>query len=144
MMVEFPHFFSPHLVMHGFTSTLQVLPLSVITADPDQPRHVAQHDLQDQWLLESIQQYGLFVPLSVHRIRDDEYVIVDGHRRYSAALALGIQSVPCQVYPTLRRGDAAVIHYVLHETSKPWNQAELHAWRQKMKRMTDAECAQPI
>lgn len=57
---------------------------------------------EDQQLIEEIQELGLLQPLLVrrHPVLPDEYIIVSGHRRYSAAKAAGIKRVEVLVMNT--------------------------------------------
>ena len=48
------------------------------------------------------------------------YRIVDGLRCYRAAMALGIKSALCSVFPELSKGDYLVIRFQLNNTAQPW------------------------
>jgi N6-adenosine-specific RNA methylase IME4 len=63
----------------------------------------------DLGLLDSIQKLGILEPLVVKR----DGTIISGHRRWRAALALGIEEVPCRVedYEDELREHEAVIEY---------------------------------
>jgi ParB family chromosome partitioning protein len=73
----------------------KVIPLSKITADPDQPRKAFSDEAIDR-LSESLQGRGLLQPI---RVRWDEelgkWVIVAGERRFRAARRAGWSEIAC-------------------------------------------------
>jgi ParB family chromosome partitioning protein len=67
-------------------SELQYLDLSLITPDPNQPRHYYnESDMQE--LTDSIREKGVLSPILVRPI-EDKYMIVYGERRYRASIAV--------------------------------------------------------
>lgn len=69
----------------------KTLALRTICA-PDSPEEPAPA------LVESIRRYGVLQPLLVQE-RGDEYLLIAGRQRWKAALAAGLNEVPCLVYP---------------------------------------------
>lgn len=70
---------------------LAELPLEKILPDPTQPRK----DLGDlKGLQASIEQHGIMMPLIVSPNDEDTYLLVAGERRYTAAKALKLVTVP--------------------------------------------------
>ena len=75
------------------------LPIAVLHAHPDNPRK----DVGDVTeLAESIKQNGIFQNLTVVKggkgaPREDDYTVIIGHRRLTAAARAGLTKVPCMV-----------------------------------------------
>ena len=69
---------------------------------------------EDQELMESIRELGLFTPLIV-KDTEDGYEIIAGYRRFKAAGIAGLAAVPCIVVKT---DDAASEKIKLHENIK--------------------------
>jgi len=56
----------------------------------------------DEELVQSVRQHGIDLPLIVRPIKIEgkmKYGIVAGGRRYNAAIAAGLSSVPCKIFP---------------------------------------------
>ena len=66
-----------------------------------------QDDESMHQLLYSIQMQGVLSPVLVNYI-NDQYVILDGHRRWQACIRLGISHIPCFVYQNLAP-DASIL-----------------------------------
>ena len=58
---------------------------------------------------------------------EEGYLIVDGKRRYLAAKALGLATVPCRVLPKLSKEEYEGLRFELNHTFKPLTQAEKRA-----------------
>jgi len=75
------------------------LPLDALRPNPRQPRTVfAPEELEE--LVRSIREVGLLQPVVVRRIDDDAYELVMGERRWRAARAAGLPSIPAIVRQT--------------------------------------------
>jgi len=73
-----------------------ILPLSMIFANPNQPRrHFDPEALEE--LASSIKQFGLLQPIVVRPISEGRYEIVAGERRFRASKLLGLSEVPVLV-----------------------------------------------
>ena len=48
-------------------------------------------------LVDSLKDYGIFVPLIVRKVSDHKYEVLSGHRRKFAAKKAGLESVPCKI-----------------------------------------------
>ena len=88
-------------------------------ADPDQPRR--QFDAEQlAELADSIRERGIKQPLTVRW--DDEqqkYRVIDGGRRFQAAVQLGVEELPCWIQRTT--GKELLIDQIVHN----WQRAEL-------------------
>ena len=70
--------------------------LSKIQPDPRQPRQEFEEaPLAD--LQQSIERNGVLMPLTVQKQPDGTYVLISGERRWRAASAAGLKTVPCIV-----------------------------------------------
>ncbi len=70
-----------------------LIALSEIIVNPDQPRRYFDSEAMER-LIESIQQHGILQPLLVQPKNDIGYPLIAGERRYRAAKALGLKTVP--------------------------------------------------
>jgi len=78
------------------TGKLYPLPISLIDVDLDQPRHHFDQEAIAELSL-SIQKVGMLNPILVRQVDDGKFVIVAGERRYRAAGAAGITTLPAIV-----------------------------------------------
>lgn len=67
---------------------------SQIEADPDQPRE-EMGDLEE--LKASIQEHGIIQPCIVSVAGEDRYRLIAGERRWTAAVQLGLKTIPCVI-----------------------------------------------
>ena len=81
--------------------TLQVIPISKIRENPNNPRTRIE-SVED--LKASIKEHGLLCPIAV-RWKDGCYEVVAGSRRLRACRELGFKAIPCNVLPQI--GDDA-------------------------------------
>jgi ParB family chromosome partitioning protein len=65
-----------------------------VEPDPDQPRKDVG-DIED--LKASILEHGIIQPCIVSVIEEDRYRLIAGERRYTAAMAAGLKTIPCVV-----------------------------------------------
>lgn len=74
----------------------QRLPVSMIDANPDQPRK-SFDDAALAELAESIRYHGVLQPLLVRSVADGRYQLVAGERRWRAAQVAGLHEVPVYI-----------------------------------------------
>lgn len=80
-------------------SGVSELSLDAIEANPDQPRkHFDEDALQE--LAESVKNLGVIQPITVREIRPGRYQILSGERRYRAAKAARMSTIPAFVRST--------------------------------------------
>ena len=80
------------------------------------PYHIRDDPEMDA-LIESIQEYGIYTPLIVRPMeeQENEYEVISGHRRLHAAKKAGLSGVPASIYPLDRNAAAiAVVDNNLH------------------------------
>ena len=74
----------------------QTLRIEQIVTSPSQPRRYFDPDKLEQ-LTQSVKEHGILEPLLVRPLADERYELVAGERRYQAAEAAGLTSVPVVV-----------------------------------------------
>lgn len=72
------------------------LPLEQITANPYQPRRTFDPDKLRE-LTESIQEHGVVQPVLVRQLGPEAFELVAGERRYRAASAAGLKTIPAVI-----------------------------------------------
>lgn len=114
------------------------IPLSKLHPHPDHLPVGFGDDPLDQALIESLQACGVLHVLMVAEREDGDYLIVDGYRRYLAAKALNLPKVPCVVRARLTKGDYERLRWDLHETVKPWTQADFQRWWKHVRQLIES------
>lgn len=71
----------------------RMIPLDKISPDPNQPRKTIDPYRLDE-LIESIHEYGVRQPISVRPTGDDNYIIISGERRWTAARQASLAEIP--------------------------------------------------
>jgi ParB/RepB/Spo0J family partition protein len=103
---------------------MQVLPQLQLELDSQQPRTALNSVTGLIRLQKSIEQLGLQQPITVTKIDEGRYKIIDGHRRYLCAKELGIEEIPCAVYDTMSEGELKVRRFALQNVRKQWKPIE--------------------
>ena len=101
---------------------METLPLKNIVPDPNQPRQEFSPDRMKQ-LVASIDTEGILSPLMVEKIegQKDKYLIVDGERRYKAAVTLGLQTVPVFICDSMTDQERMVRRFHVQEQHQSWS-----------------------
>lgn len=103
---------------------IQELPLSLISANPYQPRKdFADSPIQE--LAESIRSEGLLQPILVRK-KDKGYELIAGERRLRACQALGLQAIPARVVEVSNLSSAliALIENLQRQDLNPMDEAQ--------------------
>ena len=82
-LASFDSIFSTEETRQGGNQRIQQLPLSELVPFKDHPFRVVDDDRMKE-TVESIQEYGVLVPIIVRPMDDGSYEIVSGHRRKPA------------------------------------------------------------
>lgn len=91
---------------------MSLTPVPIDKIHPD--RHNIREDLADvEALAESIKAVGLLQPLVVRPRVGGGFTIIDGHRRYQAALVAGLPALPCLMSKTGRSGGGTEVVVML-------------------------------
>jgi ParB family chromosome partitioning protein len=94
--------------------SLKDITVGEIGRDPDN-RNIDEADERFTALVDSIRVFGVLQRIHV-RVQGNHYQLIDGERRYRAALAAGLEAVPCEVWPArANRGDVVAAGIVLNE-----------------------------
>ena len=75
------------------------VPISVISPNPRQPRTVFDEDALNE-LIASIKEIGILQPPVVRKVSEGRYELVMGERRFRAAKAAGLKSIPVIIRQT--------------------------------------------
>lgn len=92
------------------TNNIVQLPLHIIRPNPNQPRHIFDHDSLKE-LSESIRQYGVIQPVTVRKMFDGTYELVAGERRLKACGLAGMLKIPAIIID-MEDEDSAIVALV--------------------------------
>ena len=103
---------------------IQQIPVGKLISDPDQPRQHFDKESIEQ-LSSSIKQHGIVQPLVVSPLKNGTYAIVAGERRWRAAKAAALETVPAVVrtLQELERLEVAIVENVQRVDLSPLEQA---------------------
>lgn len=92
-----------------------------ISPNPENPRRYFNEERLDL-LRTSIQEVGILVPLIAYREEPgaDDFVLMDGERRWRCAYDLGLQSVPANVIPKPSPLDNLLRMFNIHNVREDW------------------------
>jgi len=112
-------------IMSRYKFQLKNIKVNSIMLNPNNPRgeSVRDNDDQFQYLKRSIKEYGLLVPIVVQKSRNsnNEYILLDGERRYYALKELGIDEVPAHVLDNNIKDDQSKnLMFHIHTTRLQW------------------------
>lgn len=95
----------------GNPAAINEIPIDRIVPNPYQPRATFDPEALEE-LASSIRSLGIIQPLTLRQIEPDKYQIISGERRYRAALAAGLNSVPAYIR---QADDAAMLEMAIVE-----------------------------
>lgn len=103
---------------------LTQIELRKIKPNAENPRgiDIPKEDTKLSYLKDSIKKFGIMVPLVVSQ-RDDEYLLIDGERRYWASKALGLPKVPAFVLDEegkFKSQDILYRMFQIHHNREQW------------------------
>ena len=88
------------------------IPLKKIKANPNQPRKFFKDSKMDE-LISSIKEKGILQPIAVRELKNGDYEIIAGERRYRAAKAVGLESIPAYILSI--SNESEIMEYALIE-----------------------------
>jgi len=99
----------------------QTVVLTLIHPDPEQPRTIFQENKMNE-LRKSIQKNGILAPLLLEsNYKKDQYLILDGERRYRLAKELNFSSVPAYIIEgPLTYEDRTIKRFQIQEQHASW------------------------
>ena len=96
------------------TRALKDVPVTEIERDPEN-RAIDEDDEKFLALVDSIRVFGVLQRLHVYA-QSDRFRLIDGERRHRAAIAAGLDAVPCEIWPArASRGDAVAAGIILND-----------------------------
>ncbi len=113
------------------------LPLSALHIHVDHIPGPTLDNLEGDQLLLSVETLGILQALLVSERGHDEYLIIDGARRYLCAKKLGLSTVPCIVRPCRDDGDFHLLRFNLHDTHEHLNKKEFAESIRRIKELID-------
>lgn len=87
---------STDLVKTQGSSSINEVPLEQIHANPDQPRRDFDPESLEE-LAESIREIGIIQPITLRKIKEGDYQIIAGERRFRAAGMAGLKAIPAYI-----------------------------------------------
>ena len=87
---------STDLIKTQGSSSINEVPLEQIHANPDQPRRDFDEESLAE-LSESIREIGIIQPITLRKIKDGDYQIIAGERRFRAAGMAGLKAIPAYI-----------------------------------------------
>lgn len=100
--------------------TLKEIELNKIKPNPHNPRLIFNDDeLND--LKDSIEVAGILVPITVYQEKDDEFIILDGERRWRACISLGKDKIPANIIDRPKDVTQNILHmFNIHYFREQW------------------------
>lgn len=98
------------------------IPINKIVPDPSQPRkYFGKNEMND--LVDSIRKQGILNPIIVeNNYNVDNYLLLDGERRYRAALELGLTQIPATIIEgPLTKVERTTKRFHLQEQHSNWS-----------------------
>jgi ParB family chromosome partitioning protein len=109
---------------HPPTPILRLIPPDQIRPNPENPRLIFTPDEIEQ-LSDSIRQIGIQVPLTVYEDQADPeqpYVLLDGERRWRAAVRIDLERVPASVVAPPDDTTNAIRMFNIHMLRQAWKE----------------------
>jgi ParB family chromosome partitioning protein len=109
------------VVAIGASGTLAEIEPDLITQNPNNPRRFFNEERLDL-LRTSIQETGILVPLIVYQQRNghEQYVLMDGERRWRCAIDLALPSVPANVIDAPTPLENLLKMFNIHNVREDW------------------------
>ncbi|HEX9659274.1 MAG TPA: ParB/RepB/Spo0J family partition protein [Rhodothermales bacterium] len=98
---------------------LQQIPLKQISRNPDNPRILFRQQEMDE-LLDSIQRWGVQVPIAVYK-KGRGYVLIDGERRWRCCMKLNLEAIPALVQEEPDRLTNILLMFNIHGLREQWD-----------------------
>ncbi|MGB2800249.1 MAG: ParB N-terminal domain-containing protein [Dehalococcoidia bacterium] len=127
----------------AITVELEHIPLQRIVPNDKNPRgpYVAERDDEFQYLVDSVREFGVLVPIIVNYRDDDTYLLIDGERRYNAAKEANSPTIPAHVFYGEIDDDTFYRQmFHIHQTRKQWSAAQQCKASEELYRRLVAEC----
>lgn len=103
----------------SYKAELKNIPLKHLKINPENPRIFFRQEELEQ-LLVSIKKIGLQVPISVYR-DGDEFIIIDGERRWRTFLKLNYPSIPAIIQDKPSELENLLLMFNIHGLREQWD-----------------------
>lgn len=103
----------------SYKAELKNIPIKQLKRNPENPRIFFRQEELEQ-LLVSIKKIGLQVPISVYK-DGDEYVIIDGERRWRTFLKLNYPTIPAIIQDKPTELDNLLLMFNIHGLREQWD-----------------------
>lgn len=87
---------SPDLINPQGSSSINEIPLEQIHANPDQPRRDFDKEGLEE-LAKSLREIGIIQPITLRKVKEGDYQIIAGERRFRAAGLAGLKTIPAYI-----------------------------------------------
>ena len=127
-------------------SGLAEIPVDRLRPNPEQPRRVFDQGALDE-LADSIRRHGVLQPLLVSEDGADGYVVIAGERRWRAARAAGLQTVPAVIRERLGARDElalALVENLQRRDLSPLEEARAFEHLRSEHGLSQAEIAEQV
>jgi ParB family chromosome partitioning protein len=123
---------------------LLYLPVGDLRANPDQPRkHFDEESLRD--LTASVKEKGVLQPVIARKDAGGEgYILIAGERRWRAATAAGLSTIPALIRSEEDALEVAIIENLQREDLSALDESEALFNLKKVRGFTDAQLAQVV
>jgi len=102
------------------SNTLKQIEISKIKPNPHNPRLIF-HEKELEDLKNSIETAGVLVPITVYQEKEDEYIILDGERRWRASTSLGKTTIPANIIDKPKDVTQNILHmFNIHYFREQW------------------------
>ena len=105
--------------MNAASAELRQVPTDKIERNPDNPRILFRQEEMDE-LLDSIQRWGVQVPITVYK-KGKRYVLIDGERRWRCFLKLNLRTIPALVVDEPDPLTNMLLMFNIHGLREQWD-----------------------
>ena len=98
--------------------TFHIVPLHRVVGFVDRMPNSFPATIQDEFLWQAVQRFGVLVPPLVRSLGDGRFRIIDGHRRFLAAKKVGMRSMACAIYEAVAADSDDCLRHLLTETTR--------------------------
>ena len=105
------------------------LPINKIQANPNQPRKDFNDSKMEELVL-SIKEKGILQPIAVRELKNGNYEIIAGERRYRASKSIGLKSIPAYILSVEDESEImefALIENIQRDDLNPIEESEAYA-----------------
>lgn len=100
--------------------TLREIEISKIKPNPHNPRLIF-HEKELEDLKNSIEIAGVLVPITVYQESENEYILLDGERRWRASTSLGKATIPANIIDKPKDVTQNILHmFNIHYFREQW------------------------